>query len=703
MQESLRRRQGGRPVLESANNVRKNLLRMYRRQRWRVSHLWLFPVVLVYSELLLRLFCGFNLFKSLGYPLLFGIAAGLFLTCVTIPFKPKVNRIVSMVLLYLIALFFSTEALLHSSFQVFFTPKDIVTGTGGVVGGFLGETLRAIFHGIPKILLLFLPALLYTGTGKRRMPARRYRLSFAAMVLVAALVVQGFTVLIAAHGKSKDQYGSQFNYNIATQTFGLLTSTRLSLGSKSSAGGELVLDNPPADTQAADAQAADGQTVESGAAQVPATAPVATEPPITGDNVMDLNFKETSNETIQNMNAYVQSLQPSNKNKYTGLFKGKNLIIICAEAYCDVVCNEELTPTLYRLVHNGFYFSEFYQPTWGGSTSTGEYSMLFGLAPLNGVDTMQSIVDNNNYFTMGSQLSRLGYHGNAYHDGDYDFYNRNITHTHLGYDEFLALGNGLEDITGWWPGDQIFFDKTMDTYIDNQPFSVYYMSISGHCIYKDDDPKVEKYIDRVKAVFGDRYKQTTMNYFCYQLELEEALKTMVEKLEAKGIADDTVIVMTGDHYPYGLEKSHTFGNFEDYVTDLYGYTYSNSFEQDHNNLIIWSGCLEHENKDLAVEVKGPTYSLDIVPTLSNLFGLEYDSRLLVGRDVFSDTEPLALWTNYSWATDKGKYDSATGEFTPNEGVTVDDAYVDRMKTIVANKLSYSGKVLDEDYFGYLFD
>ena len=686
-------RRGG--FLYAANNVRKNLLRIYRRQKWRVSHLWLFPVVFLYSEFFLRVFCGLPVLRTFLYPVLFGLAAGLFCVCLTSWFKPKVNRIISAVLLAVIAVYFSTECLLQNSFQVFMTPADIATGTGGVVGGFAAELFRTIFHGLGKIFIFLLPLILYLGTGKRRMPAKRLRPAFIGCVFVLALVLQLFTGLVAARGKQGPKYSGQFNFNTATQTFGLTTSTRLAWkyagsGNKTS---DFVIDST-ADTQGA----ASDPTDTTGPTET------ETEPVVYGENKLDLTFKETSSDNIQALNQYVQSLTPSKQNAYTGLFKGKNLIYICAEAYCDSVVYEELTPTLYRLIHNGIYFSEFYQPTWGGSTSTGEYSFLFGLAPMDGVETMQETADNNNYFTLGNQLKRIGYHGNAYHDGDYDFYNRNITHTSLGYDEFLAYGNGLEEITDWWTGDITLFDKTMDTYMDNQPFSVYYMTISGHCTYVDDDYKVAKYLDRVKAYFGEgKFKQTTLDYFCYQMELEEALKLMVQKLEEKGIADDTVIVMTGDHYPYGLEKSHTFGNFEDYVSDLYGYTYTNSWEQDHNNLILWSGCLEHENKDMAVEISEPCYSLDVVPTLSNLFGLEYDSRLLVGRDVFSDTEAIALWNNYSWATVQGKYDAITGTYYPNEGYTEDQAYIDRINQIVSNKLSFSEKVLHTDYYGYLFD
>ena len=193
--------------------------------------------------------------------------------------------------------------------------------------------------------------------------------------------------------------------------------------------------------------------------------------------------------------------------------------------------------------------------------------------------------------------------------------------------------------------------------------------------------------------------ETVKCYLAAQMELEMAMESLIRQLEEAGIADDTVIVISPDHYPYGLERSSTWKNTENYLNELYGVTEVDRFTRDSNALIIWSGCLEDKN----LKVETPVYSLDILPTLSNLFGLNYDSRLLVGRDVFSDTEPLVLWPEYSWKTDKGTYDSGSRTFTPAEGVEVDDSYVDRIKAIVSNKISYSREVQNLKYFQVLSD
>ncbi|MCD7748790.1 MAG: LTA synthase family protein [Oscillospiraceae bacterium] len=669
----------------------RDFLTWYRAQSWTPPHLALFPAVLVYEEVLLRLFGSAGLFQSLIYPVIFGLAAGLAAAALTSLFRARISRVISIILLLAIALLYTVECLVQYSYQVYMTIASIASGTGQVVGGFTSDLLRAIFFGLPKIFLFFLPALFYIFTGRRRIPAKRYPPAFVGILLVMALLVQGVGVLSATLGKQSSKYKDGFEFNTATQTFGLITSLRLN-SSRSRSSTSFVLET---------VEAAETETEES--AETSEEAEEAEEG--YGLNAMDIDFASYNavDEDYLALNEYVSSLTASSKNEYTGLFEGKNLILICAEALSDCVINEELTPTLYRLVHNGFYFSEYYQPSWGGSTSTGEFSFVMGLVPVNAVQSMLDSQDNRNYFTLGSQLQRLGYYSAAFHNGVYTTYSRNLTHANLGYDTFLAFGNGLEDIVGAnSANDIVMFESTLQTYIDKQPFSIYYMTISGHCPYSADNIKSTTYIDRVREVLGDTYKDTTLYYYCYHMVLEDALTSMIEILEEAGIADDTVICLTSDHYPYGLENTATFGNTEDYVTDLYGYEYTNSWEQDHNVHIIWSECLENEYQDMACEISEPTYSLDIVPTLSNLFGLEFDSRLLVGRDVFSDAEALVVWNNYSWATVAGKYDSFSATFYPNDGYTVDDDYIARIKQIVSNKISFSESVIDKDYYRYLF-
>lgn len=654
-----------------------------RYDRKMLLQIILIPVIFIYFEILLRLFGKTDILPHLIYPCLYAAGTGLLLSSITCLFPNRVNRILTLLILFITGIVFTVECLVQRSFQFYMPFGSIRTGAGGVTGNYFLQLLSAIFHGIPAIILFLMPSFLYFFIIYKRIPPRRQRPQRVARIFLYGMLIILFSMGISNIGGSRAAYKTQYKFDTATKYFGLITSMRL---------------HSQYDTvgNSADVFVETDTNLEAS----------LNENQISNINKMNLPLEkintETSNQTILSLNNYVSSLTPSEKNDYTGIFKGKNLILISAEAFSDVVIDKELTPTLYRLSHNGFYFPEYYQPNWGGSTTTGEYSFLTGLVPLDDAETIQRAKDKNLYFTMGNQLQRLGYTSFAYHNGDYDYYNRQLTHENFGYDQYLGLGNGLEEITDWWPSDEVMFDKTMDTYINKQPFSIYYMTISGHCIYTADNEFTKKNLAHVKSVVGDKYKDTTTYYLCYQMELEHALTRMVEKLDEAGIADNTVICLTSDHYPYGLENTATFNNTEDYVADLYGADPKFNWERDHNSLIIWSGSLENEHKELVRTVNSPTYSLDILPTLSNLFGVEYDSRLLVGRDVFSETDALALWNDYSWATEKGKYDSSTQTFFPNAGETTDQAYINNINAIVSNKISFAKKVLDEDYYEVLF-
>ena len=387
------------------------------------------------------------------------------------------------------------------------------------------------------------------------------------------------------------------------------------------------------------------------------------------------------------------------ENEYTGIFEGKNVIFITAEAFSDEVISKELTPTLYRLATKGINFNNYYQPVWGGSTSTGEYSNLTGLIPAYGVASMKMTINNNMYYTIGNHLQRLSYFSRAYHPHAGSYYDRNLTHENLGYEKFIARGSGLEDyITARWPeSDLEMMEATVDDYIDNRPFSIYYMTVSGHTNYNwagnamsSKNREAVEDIDRPVPIKA---------YLAANLEFEYAMEYLVGRLEGAGIADDTVIVIGTDHYPFGLEKERS-DNFNNALGDLYGYDYVKPWERDHNRLIIWSGCLENDDP---IVVDDPVYSLDIVPTLLNLMGIPFDSRLYVGRDVFSDQMPLVIWANYNWMTDKACFCSGYG-VKAFEGYEdeVTDEYIKSVSSAVANKFVFSKAVLDYNYYNTLF-
>ena len=166
------------------------------------------------------------------------------------------------------------------------------------------------------------------------------------------------------------------------------------------------------------------------------------------------------------------------------------------------------------------------------------------------------------------------------------------------------------------------------------------------------------------------------------------MKELMDRLEAAGIAENTVIVLSADHYPYGLPKEN--------IDELAGHAVESNFELYRNHLIIYKKGMN------PVIVDKPCDSLDIIPTISNLFGLEYDSRLLMGEDILSSAPPLVIFSNRSWITDRAMYDSSKGKVTFLDGTEKDDEYVKQINRKIADKFKYSARILETDYYGKIF-
>lgn len=643
----------------------------------------LFPIVMTYYELLFRIGTVGGIFKwSTLYLLLFTFAYGIIGYLASSLFKNrKVNKIITASIIGIAGVLYLVEFLVYKFFKVFYDINTVTGAAGDAATTYTTEIFQLILRNLWAVILFLAPTVLYLLFANKFVPA--YKSKSSVRIVSLSLSVLSFvlaSLLITTSSIYGPIYKTQYNFQSAVGEFGLATGLRLDV-KYLLFGRESGFEN---------------------------TDPNGTEPPPEdtpieyGKNELDLDFAaldEGASSKIKNLNAYVSTLKASSKNEYTGLFKGKNLVLISAEAFTAEVIDPNLTPTLYRLANKGIQFTDYYQPSSAGTTG-GEYQNVFGMLPMAGGRSFKNTAKTLNYYTMGSQLDRLGYYGKAFHNNSYTYYDRNKTHVKLGYsDGFMGQGNGMEEyVKNAWPqSDLEMFQGTLPTYIDKQPFNVYYMSVSGHSGYsRSGNSMTNKNWDKVKDL---NYSDTVKGYLAANLELENALTYMVGELEAKGIADNTVIVISTDHFPYGLDEAGTLGNMP-YLSELYGYNVNDYFKRDHNRLIIWSGCLE---KMEPIVVDTPTFSLDILPTLSNLFGTEFDSRLMPGRDVFSDAAPLVYNTNYDWKTELGTYYSSKGKFVPvNDTVEIPEDYVENMKKVVRNKINFSTNAPAVDYYRHIF-
>ena len=658
------------------------------------------PLLLVYLEVVLHLATG-NAMTYFPIYLLFSLSAGSLLALLPILLPQRAGRILTMLLSFLLTLLFAAELIAKHTLQAYYPLSTLETAAGNRLSDYAGVILPAIAAALPLLLLFFLPTLLLWPLFRwglaQGQPPRRGAAIFAAAAVAFHLL--GLAVVHAPWPGDLTPaklYRSDTNFDDQVEQLGLVTMLRLDIKHMlfpAKAGLDSDFDGLDGLDSSGDGSGGDTSAVE--------------EQPVidTSPNVMDVDLESLAanapNEDVAWLANYFSSASPTRKNEYTGMFEGYNVIQLVIEGFSGYAIDPELTPTLYKLANEGFVFNNYYTALHYTSTSNGECQTLLGLYPKNGNPiTMKrtGVLGTNTYFSLAQQLGREGYQVLGYH-GNYDMYGRQTSHTNLGY-TWKQFGTGLDvDTTSSgeiaWPArDTQVIENSVDDYINStEPFHVYYLTISGHMPYAN-NRIVQPYLEQVRAL---PYSQTTQNYMATVMEVDRALALLLEKLEEAGKLDKTLIIATGDHIPYSnagvLEElsGRTFGSSK----DLEALNESAiDFDVYKNTLILWSASMEEP-----VQVDKPCCQVDILPTVSNLLGLEYDSRMLSGRDILSDSEGLVIFTSRSWRSDRGFYNRYTQTFTPAEGVTMteeeQDQYVSTMKKLVEYKLActphYRGK------------
>ncbi|MBQ9558354.1 MAG: LTA synthase family protein [Clostridia bacterium] len=444
-----------------------------------------------------------------------------------------------------------------------------------------------------------------------------------------------------------------------------------------------------------------------------AALPPEPEPVVYGPNVMDIDFDaliaaETDKSVIA-MHEYFRDRAPTMENEYTGLFEGCNLIMITAEGFSPYAIREDVTPTLWKMQQEGFRFTNFHTAAQD-DTITGEFEHVTGLIPSAGVPNhMKKVKDNLLPFTMGAQFQKLGVRTYAYHPHSYTFYDRNQTHSNLGYDVFRGNRGGVVDGVDsrefalplenpkYWPeSDLEAVQSSFAEYAgkaDGKPFHAYYMSVSGHCDYSWDGNRMSR--KNREAVEGLELSEKCKAYVAANAELDRALEWLMAELEKTGQLERTVFCVTPDHTPQMISYSE--------MEELAGRELEKHFEYYESVFLLY--CAGYKD---APEVSVPANTIDIIPTLSNLFGFDYDSRLLFGRDLLDpDAEQLITFYGRSWMTDKGKYIAGSKKFVPAEGVVFasedeQKAYVDAVNAKVKAMFEMSAGVIKKDYYRKLF-
>ena len=667
--------QGSGTAAEAAVPMSRGLWNTWRK------NLLLFCLTGVYVELCLHLCVFGSMDRYAGYPVLFGLLGGALCTLVVSSLPKVLRQITGVFLVAAQVLLAEVQLVYHCIFGDFMPVSQIGMG-GNVIVNFNSQLLYGIRQNLLKILLLLLPLIavilcLALRRGQALKLRLRWKQTMASSAVLLALLLTVTGLMYVGRDKAFSVYHTFTNVDTSTDSsykkIGMLATTAQELRYMLFGGSGSIMITPSS-LNISDVP----RTYSSNSYNV----------------IESIDFTaladSTDSDILKATDEYLSNATPTRKNNYTGLLKDYNLITICAESFCPWFISEELTPTLYKLSHTGILFENYYG-TFQSVTTNGEYTMCMGLYPdMSRTKTDSSFnVAGTNYlpFCLGNALKGMGYQAWAYHDYIGDFYNRNITHANMGY-TFKAADSGLAMKIDWPSSDLEMMEASVDDYINSgEPFHAYYMTFSGHYQYNWDNAMSAKNRDAVKDL---PYSEPVKAYIACNLELEYALEYLMQRLEEAGVADKTCIVLTNDHYPYGLT--------EDEYNELAGQTLDTTFEKYRNSFICYVPGL---SENIVVDEYCST--ADILPTLLNLFGVDYDSRLLAGTDVLSSGLHVAVLSDKSFLTKTFRYDAGTETVIPaDENTTVSDELAEAYRLYVDSRFQLSGNILNSDYYAHVF-
>ena len=648
----------------------------------KLSLLILTFLILVYLEIFYKItiFGISNILKTNTLILLILLLpiSSIITSLATLTKSPKKNKIIYLIIIFLVTVFFNVALIFKKVFNTYFCLS--LFGLTDQALAFTATAILEILKNIFYIIGLFLPLIITILISKyisfNRMDKKTGALNFLALFLSIP-----FFEIIAY--QSKDQENSLYhlfntNYNNALniEKVGVIPALYLDIkellfkyDNKTTIESPSILDTTP------------GNNLDNSNNNPEENKYSYNNLDIDFDNLIN----NTQNKTLLSMHKYFKEDEGTLKNEYTGLFKDKNLIVIMAESLNTIGIREDITPTLYKLVTTGFNFTNFYTPV-NLSTIGGEFQNLTGLfANLN--DLNKYFRKGTNYFPfgLGHVFKNKGYDVKAYHANDAYFQNRNTYLKTMGFDYFKAKNTGLEklmDCNIWPASDNEMVKATSNEWINSQKFLTYYVSVSSHMPYnRNGNAMVSKNWQLVKDLdLSDEAK----GYLASVIELDRAVASLITTLEENNRLDDTVIAIIPDHDPYSMDINS--------INELSTYKRDETIEVNHSSLIIWN------NKTPSLTVNKTASQLDFLPTLYNLFGISYDSRLFMGKDILSSYPGLVFFQNKSWVSDYGTYYASINKFVTKEGLEVSDDYVNNINKVVKNRLNMSKLIIENDYY-----
>lgn len=407
------------------------------------------------------------------------------------------------------------------------------------------------------------------------------------------------------------------------------------------------------------------------------------------DTLWEKLIEEETDTSLNNINNYLINNTITDYNDHTGMFEGKNLIVIMMESVNEIFINPDLYPNFYKMYSEGISFTNNYSPRNSCATGNNEFSAMTGLYSIQNNCTANIYRDNTYSTAIFNLFNNAGYKTSSMHDYTEYYYYRNTIHTNMGSGRYYGVQDlGIPYFNEYknWASDEDFMDVAMDITLSDttEPFMLWLTTVSSHQPYNQSSVEGDKYLSITE---GTDYPDDLRRYMSKLKTLDNALGILLDRLESAGILDDTVIVLFGDHYPYGL-KDTTINQVLDY--DL------NDYEREKTPLVIYNSEIEPEVVD-----KYTSY-VNLTPTIANIFGINYDPRLYMGSDVFDENYwNLVAFADGSWKNDLVYYNAATSEVKYYTDELVSYEEIRRINGIITAKMQMSSAIIQNNYYEYL--
>ncbi len=365
------------------------------------------------------------------------------------------------------------------------------------------------------------------------------------------------------------------------------------------------------------------------------------------------------------------------ENKYSGLFKGKNVIAVMMESVDTWMIDKTHTPTLYKMMQNGIHFTNYNAPFFGvGFTLSSEFAFNTGFFTPVSAGSASNFSNNTFPYSLARLFKEAGYSTNSFHFNSPEFYNRGIMHKTFGYEKYNSAADfGIVGIEAELDSNLIKNDAFYQKMVEKKPFFNFFITYSSHLPYKGNSEKLSLAQTYRPDLIDEEEHIEKNNALLLAADTDEFFRILLERLEADGLLDDTIIVAYTDHFAYGISDN-------DLLAEWKG-----------DNISYCVPAFIYGKGVKAKKVTKPMMTIDWAPTLVNLFGLSKEARYLGHDALNSAKDGLVYFETGAWMDE-------TMHYIPKEDVPIstDQIYIQSQTQKVKKNIQINDIVVLGDYY-----